>query len=128
MKNAPSKWARRQPSFKVMEVLKRARELEHEGRRVILATPSNPTGALIQTAQLEAINDFVVGRQGFVMVDEIYQGLVYEPDMDEVATTSLAIDSELIVVNSFSKYFGMTEWRLGWCVVPDLLIEALERA
>ena len=111
-----------------MEVLKRARELEHEGRRVILATPSNPTGALIQTAQLEAINDFVVERLGFVMVDEIYQDLVYEPDMDEVATTSLAIDSELIVVNSFSKYFGMTEWRLGWCVVPDLLIEALERA
>ena len=95
---------------------------------VILATPSNPTGAMIQTAQLEAINDFVVERQGFVMVDEIYQGLVYEPDMDEVATSSLAIDPGLIVVNSFSKYFGMTGWRLGWCVVPDLLIEALERA
>ena len=95
---------------------------------VVLATPSNPTGAMIQTAQLEAINDFVVERQGFVMVDEIYQGLVYEPDMDEVATSSLAIDPGLIVVNSFSKYFGMTGWRLGWCVVPDLLIEALERA
>jgi aspartate/methionine/tyrosine aminotransferase len=95
---------------------------------VILATPSNPTGAMIQTAQLEAINDFVVERQGFVMVDEIYQGLVYEPDMDEVATSSLAIDPGLIVVNSFSKYFGMTGWRLGWCVVPDLLFEALERA
>ena len=48
--------------------------------------------------------------------------------MDEVATSSLAIDPELIVVNSFSKYFGMTGWRLGWCAVPDLLIEALERA
>ncbi len=82
---------------------------------VILATPSNPTGALIQPAQLEAINDFVVERLGFVM-------------MDEVATSSLAIDPELIVVNSFSKYFGMTGWRLGWCAVPDLLIEALERA
>ena len=49
-------------------------------------------------------------------------------NMDEVATSSLAIDPGLIVVNSFSKYFGMTGWRLGWCVVPDLLIEALERA
>lgn len=95
---------------------------------VILATPSNPTGAMIQTAQLKAIHDFVAERQGFVMVDEIYQGLVYEPDMDEVATSSLAIDPGLIVVNSFSKYFGMTGWRLGWCVVPDPLTEALERA
>ena len=95
---------------------------------VVLATPSNPTGAMIKTAQLEAIHDFVAERQGFVMVDEIYQGLVYEPDMDEVATSSLAIDPGLIVVNSFSKYFGMTGWRLGWCVVPDPLTEALERA
>lgn len=95
---------------------------------VVLATPSNPTGAMIQTAQLKAIHDFVAERQGFVMVDEIYQGLVYEPDMDEVATSSLAIDPGLIVVNSFSKYFGMTGWRLGWCVVPDPLTEALERA
>ncbi|HBP15371.1 MAG TPA: aminotransferase [Gammaproteobacteria bacterium] len=95
---------------------------------VVLATPSNPTGSMIQKEQLESINDFVAEREAFVLVDEIYQGLVYEPDLDAVATSSLAIDPELIVVNSFSKYFGMTGWRLGWCVVPDSLIEALERA
>ena len=95
---------------------------------VVLATPSNPTGAMIQKAQLTAINEFVAERGGFVMVDEIYQGLVYEPDVTEVATSSLGIEPNLIVVNSFSKYFGMTGWRLGWCVVPDGLIEALERA
>jgi len=95
---------------------------------VLIATPSNPTGALIQKQQFEAINDFVAEREAFVLVDEIYQGLVYEPGFDEVATSCLAIDPELIVVNSFSKYFGMTGWRLGWCVVPDSLVEALERA
>ena len=95
---------------------------------VVLATPSNPTGAMIQKAQLTAINEFVAEQRGFVMVDEIYQGLVYEPDVTEVATSSLGIEPNLIVVNSFSKYFGMTGWRLVWCVVPDGLIEALERA
>lgn len=84
-------------------------------RAVLLTTPSNPTGALIPRSALAQIAARVRARQGTLIVDEIYQGLVY----DEPPSTALGLGSDSFVINSFSKYFNMTGWRLGWMVVPD---------
>jgi aspartate/methionine/tyrosine aminotransferase len=92
-------------------------------RGVLLASPSNPTGTSIPTATLRELLATVRERAGFVVVDEIYQGLSY----DGAPTTALALDDEAIVLNSFSKYFNMTGWRLGWLVAPASMVAALER-
>jgi aspartate/methionine/tyrosine aminotransferase len=83
---------------------------------VLLASPANPTGTLIAPTVLEKIHAAVLERQGCLIVDEIYHGLVYE---DELPATVLACSDQVFVVNSFSKYFGMTGWRLGWLVMPE---------
>ena len=90
---------------------------------VLLASPSNPTGSALTAAELAAIRAFVAGR-GFVVMDEIYRGLVYD---GEGIPPCLAVDDGFFVVNSFSKYYGMTGWRLGWVVVPDWAMDALDR-
>ena len=90
---------------------------------VLLASPSNPTGSALTAAELAAIRAFVAGR-GFVVMDEIYRGLVYH---GEGVPPCLAVDDGFFVVNSFSKYYGMTGWRLGWVVVPDWAMDALDR-
>jgi aspartate/methionine/tyrosine aminotransferase len=92
-------------------------------RVAMVATPSNPTGTLLDRAQLAALCDTARERGGAVIVDEIYHGLVY--GAEEVTAATLADNA--IVINSFSKYFGMTGWRLGWLVVPQELIRAVER-
>lgn len=86
-------------------------------RGVLLSTPANPTGTTIAFDELRAIADAVRERRGFMLVDEIYQGLDYS---DEVHT-ALELGEDIIVANSFSKYFNMTGWRLGWLVVPEEL-------
>ena len=91
---------------------------------VLLASPSNPTGTSIEPAELRRIHQFVSERGGFTIVDEIYLGLSYEAQWGQ---TALAIDDHIISVNSFSKYFNMTGWRLGWLVVPDVLVPVVER-
>ena len=92
-------------------------------RGVLIASPSNPTGTLITPHNLRAIADFTRERNGFVVSDEIYHGLEYD-----AKTTSLAeFSDQAFVVNSFSKYFGMTGWRVGWLVVPGSFIGAAER-
>ena len=84
-----------------------------------LASPSNPTGAVLDRSYLEGALEKVEELGGHLMVDEIYQGLVYEgEDM-----TALSISEDIFVINSFSKYFAMTGWRLGWIVVPEWAIE-----
>ena len=93
-------------------------------RGVLLASPSNPTGTSIAAAQLRAIHNQVQHHGGITMVDEIYLELSYE---DAFAHTALAIDEQIISINSFSKYFNMTGWRLGWLVVPDALVPVIER-
>jgi len=93
-------------------------------RGVLLASPSNPTGTSIAAAQLRAIHSQVQQHGGITMVDEIYLGLSYE---ETFAHTALAIDEQIISINSFSKYFNMTGWRLGWLVVPDELVPVIER-
>lgn len=90
---------------------------------VLLATPSNPTGTTIQQDELKAILQEVRARGGFAIVDEIYQGLTY----DHSPSTVLTIDQDAIVINSFSKYFSMTGWRLGWMVVPEHMVAAVEK-
>lgn len=93
-------------------------------RGVLLASPSNPTGTSIAAAELRAIHNQVQQQSGITMVDEIYLGLSYD---DAFAHTALAIDEQIISINSFSKYFNMTGWRLGWLVVPDELVPVIER-
>jgi aspartate/methionine/tyrosine aminotransferase len=92
-------------------------------RGVLLASPSNPTGTIVATDTLAAIVDWVHGRGGFVLVDEIYHELVY----GEPLPTALALSDEVFLVNSFSKYFCMTGWRLGWMVAPERYVRGLER-
>jgi aspartate/methionine/tyrosine aminotransferase len=92
-------------------------------RALLLASPSNPTGATLSPAELRAIHAEARDLGLSLIVDEIYHGLVY----DTPATTALALGDDVVVVNSFSKYYGMTGWRLGWIVAPEELVPALER-
>jgi len=90
---------------------------------VLLASPSNPTGTSIETAELARIVKAVRARGGFTLVDEIYQGLSY----DSQPTTALTFGDDVLVVSSFSKYFNMTGWRLGWLVVPPSMVSTFEK-
>lgn len=92
-------------------------------RGLLVASPANPTGTLIAIDELERVWEGVAGRGGTLIVDEIYHGLTYGLE----AGTALAISDEIVVVNSFSKYFGMTGWRLGWMVIPPQLIRPVEK-
>ena len=92
-------------------------------RGVLLASPSNPTGTSIATNELRDIVALVRERGGFTVVDEIYQGLSY----DAPPFSALSLGEDIIVINSFSKYFNMTGWRLGWLVVPPSMIAAVEK-
>lgn len=92
-------------------------------RAAMVATPSNPTGTILPRQQLASLSEFVERKQGRLIVDEIYQGLVYEND----DYTALEISDECFVINSFSKYFGMTGWRIGWMVVPEFYVDAIDR-
>ena len=86
---------------------------------VWLASPSNPTGAVLSREYLVEAWEKVQALGGHLLVDEIYQGLVYEGE----DFSALSIADDIFVVNSFSKYFAMTGWRLGWLVVPEWAIE-----
>ncbi|MET0542222.1 MAG: pyridoxal phosphate-dependent aminotransferase [Variovorax sp.] len=93
-------------------------------RGVLLASPSNPTGTSIAPDELRRIHAAVSKRGGITLIDEIYLGLSHD---DAFGQTALAIDDQVISINSFSKYFNMTGWRLGWLVVPEALVPAIER-
>jgi aspartate/methionine/tyrosine aminotransferase len=93
-------------------------------RGVMLASPSNPTGTSIAPDEMARIHDWVSQRGGVTLVDEIYLGLSFDATYGQ---TALAIDDQVISINSFSKYFNMTGWRLGWLVVPDALVPVIER-
>lgn len=92
-------------------------------RGLILGSPSNPTGTLIAPAELQAIARFVASRRGVLVIDEIYQGLVY----GKPPSTALGLPGEVVVINSFSKYFCMTGWRLGWVVLPQKRVRDFEK-
>jgi aspartate/methionine/tyrosine aminotransferase len=93
-------------------------------RGVLLASPSNPTGTSIHPDELRRIHAAVQRRGGITMIDEIYLGLSHEAAFGQ---TALALDDQIISINSFSKYFNMTGWRLGWMVVPEALVPVVER-
>jgi aspartate/methionine/tyrosine aminotransferase len=88
----------------------------------LVATPSNPTGTLLPRDELARIHNVVSSKGGTLIVDEIYQGLVYGTDN----YTALGLGDDLFVLNSFSKYFGMTGWRLGWLVAPEAYLDHLD--
>lgn len=89
---------------------------------LIIASPSNPTGTMVSPADLKALCDYCNARGIRLISDEIYHGITYEDD----AVSSLSFTSDAIIINSFSKYFSMTGWRLGWMIVPDDLIRSVE--
>ena len=90
---------------------------------LVLASPSNPTGTLLDINSIGHLHDVVCKHHGSLVVDEIYHGLTY----DTAAETALAVSSDIFVVNSFSKYFGMTGWRLGWLVAPEQFVPQLDK-
>ncbi len=93
-------------------------------RGVLLASPSNPTGTSIHPDELRRIHQVVQARGGITLVDEIYLGLSHD---DAYGHSALAISEDIISINSFSKYFNMTGWRLGWLVVPEHVVPVIER-
>jgi aspartate/methionine/tyrosine aminotransferase len=92
-------------------------------RGVLVANPGNPTGTVIPAAELRAIHDVVKRKGGWLIVDEIYHELIYGQDTPSAA----ALGDEVIVVNSFSKYFLMTGWRLGWLLAPEWLMPDIDK-
>ena len=93
-------------------------------RGVLLASPSNPTGTSIHPDELRRIHQVVQTKGGITLVDEIYLGLSHD---DAYGHSALAISDDIISINSFSKYFNMTGWRLGWLVVPEPVVPVIER-
>lgn len=90
---------------------------------VLVASPSNPTGTSIDHGELARLLGEVRARHGFAIVDEIYLGLSYEGQ----PRSALTLDDDIIVINSFSKYFHMTGWRLGWMIVPEDMVAPVEK-
>ncbi|MBD7953485.1 pyridoxal phosphate-dependent aminotransferase [Stenotrophomonas sp. Sa5BUN4] len=89
----------------------------------LLASPANPTGTVLSAPELAALSQALHARGGHMVVDEIYHGLTYGMD----AASVLQVDDSAFVLNSFSKYFGMTGWRLGWLVAPPAAVPELEK-
>ena len=101
-------------------------------KAVLMASPANPTGAMTPYEELEKIAQQTRDLGGELWVDEIYHGLTYHDAIDSPSKgkrpqTALALGDDVVVINSFSKYFGMTGWRLGWMVVPEHYIPVIER-
>lgn len=92
-------------------------------RGVLVANPGNPTGTVIAAAELRAIHAVVQAHGGWLIVDEIYHELIYDRDEPSAA----ALGEDVIVINSFSKYFLMTGWRLGWLLAPPALLPAIDK-
>jgi aspartate/methionine/tyrosine aminotransferase len=89
----------------------------------LVASPANPTGTLLSRDELGGLSQSLKARGGHLVVDEIYHGLTYGAD----AASVLEVDDDAFVLNSFSKYFGMTGWRLGWLVAPPAAVPELEK-
>lgn len=121
-----------------------AHNWKHNTKGVLIATPANPTGTAIDLQELTKIGEFCKAKGGFLIVDEIYLDLSLSTDdaLAEVCPSQLSSSADtklqtvlanaelgdtVIVINSFSKYFGMTGWRLGWCVVPEAMTPIIEK-
>lgn len=100
-----------------------ARHWDKDSVGALVASPANPTGTLLHRDELAALSAALKERGGHLVVDEIYHGLTYGTD----AASVLEVDDDAFVLNSFSKYFGMTGWRLGWLVAPPSAVPELEK-
>jgi aspartate/methionine/tyrosine aminotransferase len=100
-----------------------AKAWRNDTKAVLIASPSNPTGTLLSDSEMQRLHAKVQSLGGVLIVDEIYLGLSY----DVTAGTALRFGDDLCVINSFSKFFCMTGWRLGWLVAPDSMLDPLER-
>ncbi|MFN3441450.1 MAG: aminotransferase class I/II-fold pyridoxal phosphate-dependent enzyme [Rhizobium rosettiformans] len=89
---------------------------------VLLASPANPTGTVTAKAQLKAVYDYCQGQGITLISDEIYHGLTYGAE----EATALEIGDDAVIINSFSKYYCMTGWRIGWMVLPEELVRPVE--
>lgn len=98
-----------------------------ETRGLLIATPSNPTGTSLNHCELNDICTWAREKGAWRIIDEIYLNLGRLDPNDQRPQTVLSIDDDAIVINSFSKYFGMTGWRVGWCVVPEEMVPYIER-
>lgn len=99
---------------------------------LLVASPANPTGTLLSLAEIESLAEVCREKGGHFLVDEIYHGLTYAPKEaplgDELeAPTACAAGDDIWVINSFSKYFQMTGWRLGWMVIPEAYVRDVEK-
>ncbi|QEQ97940.1 pyridoxal phosphate-dependent aminotransferase [Neptunomonas concharum] len=99
------------------------REWHQRTAGVLIASPANPTGSVLHKEELQGVADAVKQQGGVLVVDELYHGLTYGFD----APSILEIEPDAFVINSFSKYFGMTGWRLGWIVAPESAVPELEK-
>ena len=100
-----------------------AQHWQQDSVGALVASPANPTGTLLSREELRALSLAIHARGGHLVVDEIYHGLTYGVD----ASSVLEVDNDAFVLNSFSKYFGMTGWRLGWLVAPEAAVSELEK-
>ncbi len=89
----------------------------------LVASPANPTGTVLSEEELHALHQHISDRDGVLIVDEIYHGLTYDTE----AATAVELGENVFVINSFSKYFGMTGWRLGWVVAPQWAVPELDK-
>ncbi|WP_374024179.1 pyridoxal phosphate-dependent aminotransferase [Mycobacterium sp. HNNTM2301] len=108
-----------QPTVRMLE------ELDPPPHGVIVASPANPTGTVIAPAELAAIASWCEASGVRLISDEVYHGLVYEGAPQTSCAWQTSRDA--VVVNSFSKYYAMTGWRLGWMLVPPALLRAVDR-
>jgi len=105
-----------QPTVELLEAL------DEPVQGLIVASPANPTGTMLSREELTALSDWCRANGVRMVSDEIYHGLIYGTD----AVTAAEVNDQALVVNSFSKYFSMTGWRLGWMIVPDDLLRSVE--
>ncbi len=105
-----------QPTIELLEAL------DEPVQGLIVASPANPTGTMLSREELTALSDWCRANGVRMVSDEIYHGLTYGTD----AVTAAEVNDQALVVNSFSKYFSMTGWRLGWMIVPDDLLRSVE--
>jgi aspartate/methionine/tyrosine aminotransferase len=96
---------------------------DHALDGLIVASPANPTGTMLDRAELQALADACANRDTAFISDEIYHGISYDKD----AVTALQVTDDVYVINSFSKYFSMTGWRVGWMIVPADHVRRVER-
>jgi len=105
------------------DLIKAAKKQHPHMAGIMIASPANPTGSMLDRAAMAAVVDACRAQNLTLISDEIYHGLTY----DKPAVSALELDDEAIVISSFSKYFSMTGWRIGWMVVPENLLRVMER-